>query len=132
MDLTLAFSVLLRAVCEAVIDAGGGQLQVFSNMTINSLFIEVQATPVKNYLNHFMCVLQSATMDQMMPFPNPNELPRQFFNSMKISYDAMEDSKMMIIKLKLPFEKKALDVKYGTQPKNNEQEPPKSSDYVLL
>ncbi|MBN2104868.1 PAS domain S-box protein [bacterium] len=134
-DLTLAFGLLLRSVCYAIIDAGGGQLRVISNMTADSLYVEFVASKAKNYHLHFVKTLQMAADEPIIQLPKPDELPRILFSYMNLYYDSAVDKGKLMIKVRLPFERKILEQQPPVQPeKETKAKPPpnKSNDYVVL
>ena len=130
--LTLAFGMLLRALCQAIIEAGGGQLRVVSNMTADSLFVEFHASKVKEYHQHFMKTLQMTSEDPVVSLPNPKELPQLLFSYMNLHYDSLQENNSLIVKVRLPFERKILEQQ--PPPPKNEKGPerPRSNDYVVL
>ncbi|MFC1569064.1 PAS domain S-box protein [bacterium] len=131
-DLTLAFGLLLRSLCKAIIDAGGGQLRVVSNMTADSLFVEFHTSKVKNYEQHFAKTLQMTSEEPVVQLPKTKELPQLLFSYMNLSYDSVQDNNSLIVKVRLPFERKVLEQQPPPPKKDKGPEPPKSRDYVVL
>ena len=132
--LTLAFGLLLRSLCQAIIYAGGGQLRVISNMTADSLYVEFLASKVKNYHTNFVKSLQMAADEPIIQLPKPKELPQLLFSYMDLHYDSAIENGKLLIKVRLPFERKIFEQQLPTPPKQDHpSEPPaKPKDYVVL
>jgi PAS domain S-box-containing protein len=132
-DLTLALGILLRALCLAISEGGGGKLQVISNMTTESLFAEFHATNSKNFTGHFAQALQMSSANSIVDLPQHKDLPQIFFNYLRLHFDSMEEKDKIVVKLRLPFERQSFDSQPPRPPtRGSSAGPQKTRDYVVL
>ena len=132
-DLTLGVGILLRALCLAISEGGGGKLQVISNMTTESLFAEFHASNSKNFPGHFAQALQMSSEGSMVVLPEHKDLPKIFFNYLRFHFDSMEEKDRIVVKLRLPFERQSFDTQPPRPPsRESSAGPQKTRDYVVL
>ncbi|MBN1779802.1 PAS domain S-box protein [bacterium] len=131
-DLTLALGILLRSVCASIIDAGGGQLRVSTNMTADSLFVQLNTSKSRNFNVHFSNSLQLAEGTPLYPLPKSGNLPQLLFSQMNMHFDSDREGDGLQIKVRLPFERKVLEQQVKPPTRDNNAEPPKQRDFVIL